>query len=92
MAKLPTDYLILLTGKLVARTRNGKTTFYIQRVKTTTDSSKQKQKREKFAQAVTFAKSIISDPVLKAKYEAKAKKANKESPYAMAVSEYLKRA
>jgi len=67
-------------GKLITRTRNGKTFVYLKKVKTNPNSPKQKQTQHKFTQATAFAKSVISNPVLKAQYEQKAKRPTKKAP------------
>lgn len=50
-------------------------------------TEKQATGREKFIAAVSFAKSIIADPVLKALYTQKAD--GKRTAYAQAVSEFM---
>jgi hypothetical protein len=52
-------------------------------------SDKQKAHREKFKQAIAYAKAAMAEPKVRRKYEKEATKKNKR-PFDLAVSDYFK--
>lgn len=88
------DLPVALSGKMgekvVARTRNGKTTFYTMKVSKKPPTAKQKANQERFAEAVVFARGVIADESLKSEYKQKARRKKKEGAYGMAISDYLR--
>lgn len=94
MAKIKLNPMISgLSGKMgnviFRRLANGEVSVSRVPVKSTAEASEaQKAQRERFKQAVAYAKAALTDPETRAFYEAAAAALHK-TPYTLAVSDYF---
>src|SRR5690349_1872516 len=76
-------------GDWVYKMRNGKTIIGMKPIRTAEPSNAQLAHQDRFKQAVSFAKSALANPTLRAFYEPIA--AEREiSVYALAIADFLK--
>lgn len=95
MAKIAvTPLLEDIRGKLgnlsIRRSRTGR--FYLANLpdmSTVKWSDAQKAHRQRFKEAVAYAKAAMADPQVRARYEERAAEANR-TPFSMAISDYFK--
>jgi hypothetical protein len=81
----------MLGGVVVFRTWNGKTFMYNRPKKPTKQSELQKDNRNRFRMATSYAKSMMANPEKKAEYKERAKQLNLPNAYTAAIAEYLRK-
>jgi len=81
----------MVGGQLVFRSWKGKTFISAAPKKPKKQSPLQKQNRQKFKMATTFAKSMIKDPAKKAEYKVIAERLNLPNAYTAAITEYMRK-
>lgn len=85
--------LISISGgidKWVYRNYRGKTIISRRSISTTEPSAAQRQRRNRFSDAVAYAKSVLASPEHRMSYEARAVEQGR-SVFSLALAEYLKR-
>lgn len=96
MAIVTEPYLEGLSGmlgkSLVFRTLNGRTIVQAAPVRKVPFNKAQRASQQRFRQAMAYARELVNNPDVKAKYAARAKeKGNNCNAFNIAVSEYLQR-